>query len=180
MTRNDMQKLLNSPELAEKAPELNALKGIPQPPEYHAEGDVFTHTRLAVSALPEDAEERLVWAVALHDIGKAETTRFKDGRWRAHGHDTRSAELVPQVLERFGATTLIHDVVWLVRNHQFAGSWQPQTRQRLTKGQLKFCRHPLFPLLILVCRADSAASYGRSDKVEQLQRILQQLALEEG
>jgi poly(A) polymerase len=54
-------------------PEINKLKGVPQPIEYHHEGDVFTHTYLAIKSLPTDAPLHLVWAVLLHDIGKPST-----------------------------------------------------------------------------------------------------------
>ncbi len=171
MTRDAMLRLLSAPELS-RLPEIAALRDVPQPPEYHAEGDVLTHTRLTVAALPADADIRLVWAAALHDIGKATTTRMIDGRWRALGHDRHSAEMVPAILQRFGRQHLVEDVAWLVRHHHFAISWNPARPVRLTARQKRFCRHPLFPLLVQLCRADAAGSLGKSDKLENLERIL--------
>ena len=51
-------------------PELDACKGCEQPPQFHPEGDVFVHTRLMLSLLPEAVSVPLVFSVLLHDIGK--------------------------------------------------------------------------------------------------------------
>lgn len=67
-------------------PEVAALQGVKQPVQYHPEGDVYTHTMLAVATVADDDDPRAFWAVLLHDIGKAFTTTWHDGRWRAHGH----------------------------------------------------------------------------------------------
>ena len=56
-------------------PEVYALEDVPQPPDYHPEGDALTHTLLAVRHLPPDPDRRLAWAALLHDVGKAATTR---------------------------------------------------------------------------------------------------------
>jgi len=176
MTRDQMLVLLAAPNLEQRLPEVARLRGVPQPPEFHTEGDVLVHTRLVVAALPQEAGQALVWAAALHDIGKADTTGFVDGRWRAHGHDLRSAQLVPQVLRRFDAEADCADVVWLVRHHLFACSWQPASRKGLTSRQLRFCQHPLFDQLVQLCRADALGSHGHSKKIDHLQLILDQLA----
>jgi len=86
-----------SKELLHVLPEVAALDGVPQAVEYHAEGDALTHTLLAVAAVDAGADERVFWAVLLHDIGKAETTEFIDGRWRSHGHANLGALLVQSV-----------------------------------------------------------------------------------
>lgn len=164
--------LIHAENLAEILPELAALKGVQQPREYHAEGDAFTHTCLAVKSLPLDADERVQWAVLLHDIGKAQTSEFIDGRWRSHGHDRVGADMVPSILARFGKESLSQDVAWLVRHHQFALSWGVGTDGTLSRKQRRFCQHPLFPLLVQVVRADAAGSYGISDKGSILDHIL--------
>lgn len=172
MTRDQMLSLFYSAQLDKALPEVAALKGVEQPAEYHAEGDAFIHTCLAVAALAEHADERVVWAVALHDIGKASTTRLIDGRWRALGHDRHSLTMVPPILIRFGAANLVDDVSWLIKHHHFASNWQPQNPCRLTARQRRFCRHPLFELLVEICRADATGSLGQSTKLELLERIL--------
>lgn len=179
MTRKEMLALLNAPDLEKDLPEVARLKGVPQPQEFHAEGDVFIHTRLVIEALAPDAGASLVWAAALHDIGKADTTQFVDGRWRAHGHDIRSAELVPSAMKRFAREDLVDDVVWLVRHHLFPTSWQPAKREMLTARQRRFTRHPLFFQLVALCRADAAGSIGLSQKRSDLDLLLHQLKLED-
>ncbi len=173
MTRDELLDLCNSDQLVSILPEVFALKGVPQPPEYHAEGDVFVHTLLALKALSPWADERMVWGVALHDLGKAEKTRFFDGRWRAWGHDRLSATLAAQVLIRFDREDLVADVVWLVKNHHFASSWQYAGTGRLSLRQRRFCADARFHLLVELCRADAAGCRGVSRKKEQLELILQ-------
>ncbi len=157
-------------------PEVAALRDVPQRVDYHAEGCVLTHTRLALQALEESADERVIWAVLLHDIGKVATTLWQNGIWRSPGHAEAGAGLVPAALHRLGRAALVEDVAWLVRHHQFSLSWQNLERG-LSRRQLRFCRHPLFPLLIEVCRADGAGSLG-SAKGAKLEQVLALLAAE--
>lgn len=58
----------------ERLPEVAALRGVPQPEDYHAEGDAFTHTMLAVEAVDDASDPRVFWGTLLHDIGKSEKT----------------------------------------------------------------------------------------------------------
>ena len=167
--------LLNDPQLDEILPEVAALRGVQQPPQYHQEGDAFIHTRLALEALPPDADERVQWAVLLHDIGKAKTTRFIDGRWRAWGHDSVGARMVPAIMERLGLQHISDHVAWLVRHHHFALSWGLGSSRPLSRKQRRFCNQPLFPLLIQVARADAAGSHSISDKGDLIGHIERQL-----
>ncbi len=149
-------------------PEVAALRGVPQPERYHGEGDAFIHTMLALEAVDDEADPRVFWGVLLHDIGKAVTTVFIDGRWRAHGHAEAGAELVPGIMSRIGYAELSKDIAWLVRHHLFHFSWHLRENDRLTKNQRKFMEHPLFPLLLEVCLADAAGSFGGSDKAGKI------------
>lgn len=88
-------------------PEAEALIGVPQDPEWHPEGDVWTHTLHALDAFARsrtgDAWEDLVvgFAVLCHDFGKAVTTRKeKDGRWHAYGHEAAGEPFARSFLER--------------------------------------------------------------------------------
>lgn len=158
--------------LVAEIPEVGALAGVLQAQEYHREGDVLVHTLLALQALPPGVDERVCWAVLLHDIGKAVTTEYFQGRWRSHGHAEAGERMSGHVLNRLGREDIAEDVSWLVRHHGFALSWGPHPLDRLSKRQLRFCRHPLFPLLLQVARADAAASLGKSDKGERLENIV--------
>lgn len=152
-------------------PEVAALRDVPQPEKYHAEGDAFVHTMLALETVAGDADPRVFWGVLLHDIGKATTTLFINGRWRAHGHAEAGAEMVPAIMARIGLPGLAVDVAWLVRHHLFHFSWYPREEGRLTKNQRKFMEQPLFPLLLEVCLADAAGSHGCTDKGETIALI---------
>ncbi|MGI8437269.1 MAG: CCA tRNA nucleotidyltransferase, partial [Chthoniobacterales bacterium] len=73
-------------------PELTDLQGCEQPPQFHPEGDVFKHTRLMLSLLPEQVSLPLVLSVLFHDIGKPATAVVdEDGRIRFNGHDRLGA-----------------------------------------------------------------------------------------
>ena len=112
-------------------PEIKALIGTPQEPEWHPEGDVFTHTCHACDALvrlPEwhqaDAESKAVYmlAVLAHDFGKPAMTHrtMKDGRERivSPGHEEAGAEPTRSFLRRIGAPVVFEQrIVPLVRNH---------------------------------------------------------------
>jgi putative nucleotidyltransferase with HDIG domain len=164
---------------ADLLPEVAALRDVRQPPAYHAEGDALVHTLLAVAAVDAQADERVFWAVLLHDIGKAQTTELYEGRWRAHGHVEQGAKMVAPVLRRLNLDKLVDDVTWLVGHHHFVLDWGPAAEKGLTTRQQRFCRHPLFALLVQVCRADAAASYGGSNKGQRLEKILVRLLPEQ-
>ncbi len=152
-------------------PEVAALKGVPQPEKFHSEGDVFIHTMLALDSVSDDSDPRVFWGVLFHDIGKAVTTVFVDGRWRAHGHAEAGAELVPLIMTRIGYPELASDVAWLVRHHLFHFSWNLHDNVRLTGNQRKFMEHPLFCLLLQLCIADADGSRGINDKGRKIMHI---------
>ena len=142
-------------------PEVAALRGVPQDGVHHPEGDVYHHTLQAVAAVADDDDQRVFWAVLLHDIGKKTTTELRDGRWRSLGHAQAGAELVPGILARFGLDSLAADVRWLVRHHLYRLSWNIGPGMPLTRRQEGFTQQPLFPLLERVCEADRAGRQGR-------------------
>jgi hypothetical protein len=157
--------------LAEKLPEVAALYGVMQSEEYHAEGDAFVHTMLAIDAVDDAADPRVFWAVLLHDIGKSTRTELINGRWRSLGHAETGADSVPEIMNRLGLPQLASDVAWLVRHHMFHFSWHLRPDAGLTRNQRRFADNPLFPLLLQVCAADAAASYGHSEKGEIIRNI---------
>ena len=61
--------------LAQLLPEISALHGVEQPPQYHPEGDVWTHTMLMLEGIAVGAPATLAWGVLLHDVGKPATFR---------------------------------------------------------------------------------------------------------
>ncbi len=93
--------LVESGLMAQVLPEILNLKGVEQPPQWHPEGDVFIHTRLMLSQLPEDATLPLVLSVLLHDIAKPATFAVDEtGRIRFNGHDKLGAQMAEDILRR--------------------------------------------------------------------------------
>src|SRR5712692_1581781 len=72
--------------LPEVLPEIAAMKGVEQPPQFHPEGDVFVHTMLLLEKLPPGASKTLAWGALLHDVGKPPTFRVAPDRIRFDGH----------------------------------------------------------------------------------------------
>lgn len=151
-------------------PELYQLDGIPQPPVYHPEGDVLTHTLLAIRHLPPNPDRRLAWGALLHDIGKATTTREIDGRIRAFGHDRAGVELANGILKRLGmAEEARADILWLVRHHMFALDWQVGAQSDLSSRQWRFIEDSRFALLLDLMRTDALAAGANPEKLRQVE-----------
>ena len=124
-------KFLADTEWLEHFPEIAALRGTPQEPEWHPEGDVFTHTLHCCDALvtlpgwrAADEEARIAWmlAVLAHDFAKPACTQRaeQDGRWRivSPGHEAAGGPLAESFLTRINAPHAIRArVVPLVTNH---------------------------------------------------------------
>jgi putative nucleotidyltransferase with HDIG domain len=159
----------SDPRLPEILPEVYALDDVPQPPEYHPEGDALTHTLLAIRHLPPQPDRRLAWAALLHDVGKALTTREIRGRLRAFDHDRQGAELAAAVLDRLGMEQrAAADVVWLVRHHMFALCWQVRDEYGLTRNHWRFMGDRRFSLLLDLLEVDALASGASPEKLAQV------------
>lgn len=88
-------------------PELEALIGVEQDPQWHPEGDVWIHTLHCMDAFAkartgDEWEDTVVgFAVLCHDFGKAVTTKKeKDGRWHAYGHEAAGEPIARKFLDR--------------------------------------------------------------------------------
>jgi UTP:GlnB (protein PII) uridylyltransferase len=100
-------------------PEMEAMKGCEQPPQFHPEGDVFKHTRIMLEMLPAEASLPLVFSVLFHDIAKPPTSTVDgEGRIRFNGHDRVGAEMTEAVMERLRFSRAeIDATVEAVRQH---------------------------------------------------------------
>jgi poly(A) polymerase len=137
-------------------PEVAALEGVSQPPQYHPEGDVLVHTCLVLEHAPT-GDPVLAWSAVLHDIGKPATWRQGEDRIRFDGHDALSADMADAVLGRLRAPSLLRErVVDVVREHiRFAAL--PDMRPR--KREL-WMRTPGFRQHVAFHRADCLGSHG--------------------
>jgi tRNA nucleotidyltransferase/poly(A) polymerase len=151
-----LQLLMESGLLKEVLPEVAALAGVEQPPEFHPEGDVFVHTRLALELMEEQPSSTLAWSVLLHDVGKPSTFIVSD-RIRFNGHDRAGALIARTVLRRLKASNaLIEAVDACIENHM---NFMNVTRMRLSTLK-KFLSRPTIIEELDLHRADCLASHG--------------------
>lgn len=157
-------------------PEVAALKGVEQPPEYHPEGDVFRHTVLMMDQLRHPTPE-LAWAVLLHDIGKPATQQRvhqPDGRERIRfdGHAEIGAQMAENVLHRLRCSNaLTEHVVTCVRQHM---RFMDVTRMR--KATLRrMVMAPTFATELELHRVDCLGSHGHLDNYEFLRGYAESL-----
>jgi poly(A) polymerase len=147
--------------LAHILPEVEALRGVAQPPEFHPEGDVYEHTRIALS-LAHRPSGNLALAILLHDIGKPATAAFRE-RIRFDGHVEAGAKISERVCRRLRLPNEDVDrVVALVRNHQ--GFMDIQKMRAATRK--RFLRLPGFPDHLELHRVDCLSSGRPLDNYE--------------
>jgi poly(A) polymerase len=103
--------------LSQIMPEVAAMKGIEQSPDYHPEGDVFTHTILLLSQLQAPAET-LAYGCLLHDVGKPVCIQRTSERLTFYGHTEKGAAMAEEIMKRLKRSrTTWERVAYLVRNH---------------------------------------------------------------
>src|SRR5258708_27631332 len=86
--------------LREVLPEIDAMKGVEQPPEFHPEGDVFVHTLLLLENLPQPCPITLAWGALLHDVGKPPTFRRAPDRIRFDDHVDVGVKMAAAICRR--------------------------------------------------------------------------------
>jgi poly(A) polymerase len=155
-------------------PEVAAMRGQAQPPQFHPEGDVFEHTVLMLNLMEERSAD-LALAVMLHDAGKPSTAAPGPERIRFDGHAARSGEIAETVLRRlrFPRETVV-TVMAAVRNHMRfmdVRSMRASTLRRLIAA-------PAFPLELELHRLDCLASHGSLDNYRFLVDARDRLAVE--
>ncbi|HOK39667.1 MAG TPA: CCA tRNA nucleotidyltransferase [bacterium] len=102
--------------LKEILPEVENLKGVKQPEEFHPEGDVFEHTLLMLKYMKKPTFT-LAMGALLHDIGKPVTFKIED-RIRFNEHECVGAEIAEKICERFKLSNKEKEqIVSLVREH---------------------------------------------------------------
>ncbi len=178
-------------------PEVAALDGVPQEPEWHPEGDVFTHTNHCLDSLVGLPSWRngglptrrlLSFSVLAHDFGKPGTTKQAERRgrlrWTSHEHEAAGGPLAETFLQRIGAPLgLIEYVRPLVVNHLLHHDQQPAFRDTTVRRLARKIAPATLDELLAVMEADHL---GRPPlvpletvhRIKQLRTAAQRLALE--
>ncbi|HWW15157.1 MAG TPA: CCA tRNA nucleotidyltransferase [Candidatus Dormibacteraeota bacterium] len=158
--------------LKEVLPEITAMKGVEQPPEFHPEGDVFIHTLLLLENLPAPCPPTLAWGALLHDVGKPATFRVAPDRIRFDDHVNVGVKIAEEVC---GRLRLSNDdakqILALVDNHmRFSHA------TRMNQSTLKkFLRMPGFDEHLALNRADSLASHRNLSTYEFIRQKLAEI-----
>lgn len=148
-------------------PEVYDLIGCEQPPQWHPEGDVYTHTRIMLEMLQDDPSPELALSVLLHDIGKPPTFSYdeKDERIRFSGHDRTGSEMAEAILRRLKYSNhIIDDVSAMVANHM---NFMNVQKMRTAKVK-RFMARPTYQDEMELHRVDCASSNGFTDNYEFL------------
>jgi len=164
--------------LREVLPEIEAMKGVEQGKDFHPEGDVFTHTMLALEHVDRSAMrgETLALGVLLHDVAKRECAAVRDGKITFYGHTGRGAEMARDICRRLRRPGVVAErVAWLVDDHLRLLN-APEMRLATLK---KFLRQEGIDELLELCRIDASASNGNLFHYDFCRRRLAELAVEE-
>ena len=163
-------------------PELEALVGVPQEPDWHPEGDVDVHTLMVVDEarkliddLPYERQVAVMLGALCHDLGKPPTTEFVDGRIRSRGHDEAGIEPTPSLRDRLGIFTLNgfdvrNQVGQLGRYHLKPGEfYKAEEKNPVGDGAFRRLARKVEPdLLYRVAKADSLGRYPDGDRSKMI------------
>jgi putative nucleotidyltransferase with HDIG domain len=151
--------------LAVLLPEVAAMKGVEQPPQYHPEGDVWVHTLLLLGNL-DHPTPTLALGALLHDVGKPPTFRVA-GRIRFDGHVEEGVKLAHGILTRLRfSREEIEQVEALVANHMKFKD-VPRMKESTVK---RFLRLPKFEEHLELHRLDCLASHRDLASYEAVRR----------
>jgi poly(A) polymerase len=159
--------------LQQVLPEIGAMKGVEQPPQYHPEGDVWIHTRMMLEGLPAGTSPTLAWGVLLHDVGKPPTFQSAaetGDRIRFNNHvevGVRMAEAICKRLRFSNEDT--EQILALVDNHMKFGAVEEMRVSTLKK----FVRLPHFEEHLALHRLDCLSSHRHLESYEFVRRFLE-------
>lgn len=146
-------------------PEVSAMKGVEQPPQFHPEGDVFVHTLLLMQHLQGPCSVTLAFGALLHDVGKPATQTFED-RIRFNQHDKVGAEIARTICRRLRfSNDEVQLITWHVAQHMRLAAI-PKMKESKRK---RFIRHEGFDELLEICRLDCLASFGNLDTIHWIE-----------
>ena len=160
--------------LAALLPEVVAMHGVAQPPEFHPEGDVWQHTRLLLENLGH-ATPALAMAALLHDVGKPPVYRVAD-RIRFDGHVEKGVEMAHAILARLRfSREESGQIESLVAHHMHF-----KDVRRMKESTLKrLMRLPHFDEHLELHRLDCLASSGHLETYELVKRKFEEMPASE-
>lgn len=159
--RKGMELLASSGLLSFLLPEVEALRGLEQPPAFHPEGDVWEHTLKMLHILSDErrgyADPRLAWAALLHDVGKPETQSVDERGIHFYRHAGKGRSIAVLIMQRLRfSNEFIETVTSLINHHMQFINVMEMRPARLKKflGMTDFMLH------LELHRLDSLASNG--------------------
>lgn len=159
--------------LQQVLPEIAAMKGVDQPPQFHPEGDVWIHTRMMLEGLPKDAPPTLAWGVLLHDVGKPPTFQSAaetGDRIRFNNHVQVGVRMAEDICKRLRFSNEdAEQIVALVDNHMRFGAVEEMRASTLKK----FVRLPHFDEHLALHRLDCLSSHRNLDSYDFVRRFLE-------
>src|SRR5580698_6226561 len=167
--------------LREILPEVTRMKGVEQPPQYHPEGDVWTHTLMLLDHLPKAASPTLAWGMLLHDIGKPATFTPPDpakpgDRIRFNGHVEVGVTIARNILNRLRFSNEdCTQILALVENHMRFGDILQMRRSTLKR----FLRLPKFDEHLALHYADVMSSNRHTELYEFAKQHREEFSQEE-
>jgi poly(A) polymerase len=158
--------------LDELLPEVSRMKGVEQPPQFHPEGDVWTHTLMMIDGLPAGCSPTLAWGVLLHDVGKPPTFTPPSGahdRIRFDEHPEVGVRIAEEICRRLRfSNDDTAQIMALVANHmrfKDVGQMKPSTLKR-------FVRLDRFDEHLELHHLDCKSSHGHLDNYDHVRRFL--------
>jgi poly(A) polymerase len=142
--------------LKEVLPEVAAMKGVAQPPQFHPEGDVWIHTLMLLDGLTKGCPKTLAWGVLLHDVGKPPTFRVAPDRIRFDQHAEVGTKMTAEICRRLRfSNDECEQIEALVANHMRFGDVMKMKESTLKR----FLRLAAFNEHLELHRLDVGASH---------------------
>ncbi|MCX5843340.1 MAG: HD domain-containing protein, partial [Deltaproteobacteria bacterium] len=178
--RRGMEILAETGLLAEILSEVDALRGVEQPPQYHPEGDVWEHTLRMLDLLPswkgQENDDRLAWAVLMHDVGKALTRSENETGIHFYGHVREGEKIAEKLMRRLKFSRAdMETILALIHCHMLFIHVQEMRPNRLKR----FLRMPDFDLHLELHHLDCLGSHAFLDNYEFCKSKLMEVRADE-
>jgi len=178
--RRGLELMVQTGMLQEILPEVDALKGVEQPPRFHPEGDVWQHTLMMLEVLSNENKAMvnpvLAWGVLLHDVGKPVSRSEDEKGVHFYGHVQQGEKIADEIMQRLKFSRAQREAVLnLIGQHMNFMNVQKMRPSRLKR----FLRMPDFDLHLELHRLDCLASHGMLDNYEFCRNQLENLTVEE-